>query len=82
MTPKITARIKEIKRWESKIDHRKPLTVDMIHFKKKKKTTLCRPSSPHSLEQAMYDWETTGIYAGFRLSEWAQDDHVARLDQV
>jgi hypothetical protein len=30
----------------------------------------------------MYDWETTGIYAGFRLSEWAQDDHVARLDQV
>jgi hypothetical protein len=37
MTPKITARIKEIKRWESKIDHRKPLTVDMIHFKKKQK---------------------------------------------
>ena len=30
----------------------------------------------------MYDWETTGIYAGFRLSEWAQEEHVQRLDQV
>jgi hypothetical protein len=70
--------LEEIERWESMIDRREPLTVDMIHFQK----SLCRDSTPHSLDQAMYDWETTGIYAGFRLSEWAQEDHVQRLDQV
>jgi hypothetical protein len=30
----------------------------------------------------MNDGETTGIYSGFCLSEWAQKDHVHRLDQV
>jgi hypothetical protein len=76
--PPIASVLKEIERWENMIDRREPLTVDMIHFQK----TLCRDSTPHSLDQAMYDWETTGIYAGFRLSEWAQEDHVQRLDQV
>ena len=78
LAPEITACLKEIERWESKIDRREPLTVDMIHYQK----TLCQESKPHSLEQAMYDWETTGIYAGYRLSEWAQEEHVQRLDQV
>ena len=78
MAPPIASCLKEIERWENMIDRREPLTVDMIHFQK----TLCHNSTPHSLEQAMYDWETTGIYGGFRLSEWAQEDHVQRLDQV
>jgi hypothetical protein len=30
----------------------------------------------------MFDWWVTGIYAGFRLTEWAQTEHVHRLDQV
>jgi hypothetical protein len=30
----------------------------------------------------MYDWEVCGIYAGFRLSEWAQEDHVHLQSQV
>jgi len=78
LAPPIASSLKEVARWENMIDRREPLTVDMIHFQK----TLCRDSTPHSLEQAMYDWETTGIYGGFRLSEWAQEDHVHRLDQV
>jgi hypothetical protein len=59
------------------IDHHEPLTVNMINFQK----TLCCNSTPHSLEQVMYDWETTGIYTGFHLLEWAQD-HVHGFHQV
>jgi hypothetical protein len=50
----------------------------MIHFQSRQ----CLPSTPHSLDQALYDWEVCGIYAGFRLSEWAQDNHVRHLGQV
>jgi len=78
MAPEITACLKEIERWENMKDRREPLTVDMIYYQK----SLCRPSTPHSLEQALYDWETTGIYGGFRLTEWAQKENVRRFDQI
>jgi hypothetical protein len=78
MAPEITACLKEVERWEHMKDRREPLTVDMIYFQQ----TLCRPSTPHSIEQALYDWEVTGIYGGFRLTEWAQKENVRRLDQI
>ena len=59
-------------------DRREPLTIDMIHFQSRQ----CLPSTHHSLDQALYDWEVCGIYAGFHLSEWAQDNHVRLLGQV
>lgn len=74
----ITHCLKEIARWESMEDRREPLTTDMIQFLK----TLCHLSTPHSLEQTIYDWFVCGIYGGFRLGEWAQEDHVKFRHQV
>ena len=70
--------LKEIHRWENMKDRREPLTVDMIHSQFRQ----CLASTPHSLDQVLYDWEVCGIYAGFRLSEWAQENHVRHLSQV
>jgi hypothetical protein len=69
----IRACILKIKRWENMPNRRKPLTTDMIQYQK----LQCSSATPHSLNQALYDWFVTGIYAGFQLSEWAQDDHSA-----
>ena len=59
-------------------DHQEPLTVEMIHHQH----SLCLPSTPFSVDHALRDWFVTGIYAGFRLSEWAQEDHVQSRAQV
>jgi hypothetical protein len=78
IAPEIQTCILEIKRWENMPDRREPLTTDMIQYQK----LQCSSATPHSLNQALYDWFVTGIYAGFRLSEWAQDDHVRTRLQV
>jgi hypothetical protein len=78
LAPEITDCLKEIHRWENMKDRREPLTTDMIHFQQ----TQCLPFTPHSVENVMLDWEVIGIYAGLRLSEWAQEDHVRHRDQV
>jgi len=70
--------ITEIKRWEACPNRREPLTTDMILWQKLQGSS----STPHSIENAMYDWQVVGIHCGPRLSEWAQEDHVKRLDQV
>jgi hypothetical protein len=74
----ISACLKEVERWENMEDRREPLTVDMVHYQ----TTLCHDSTPHSQEQSMRDWFTNGMYGGFRLSEWAQEEHVLHRNQV
>jgi hypothetical protein len=37
---------------------------------------------PYSLEQVMMNWEVTGIYRGFRLAKWVQNENVEHCDQV
>jgi hypothetical protein len=78
IAPHIESCIKEIHRWESMQDRREPLTTDMIHWHK----LQCLPSAPHSVANALFDWQVCGIYAGFRLSEWAQEDHVRHRDRI
>ena len=78
LAPDIASCLREIERWENMKDRHEPLTTDMIYYQK----TLCRASTPHSEHQAMLNWEVTGIYGGFRLSEWAQKEGVERCDQV
>jgi hypothetical protein len=72
MAPEITECLQEINHWENMKDQHEPLTTDMIHFQR----TQCLPLTPHSVDQVMYDWEVCGIYAGFWLSEWAQEANV------
>jgi hypothetical protein len=76
--PLISACLKEVERWENMEDRREPLTIDMVHYQ----TTLCHASMPHLQEQSMCDWFTNGMQGGFRLSEWAQEEHVLHRNQV
>jgi hypothetical protein len=59
-------------------NRREPLTIDMIYHQQRK----CSSLTPHSVDQVMFDFEVVGIFAGLRLGEWAQEDHVRRLDQI
>jgi hypothetical protein len=76
--PEILACLKEAHHWENMKDRREPLPPDMIHYLK----AQYLPSNPHSLDHALFDWFITSIYGGFRLSEWAQNNHVHHRDQV
>jgi hypothetical protein len=67
---RIASVLLEVKRWENIPDRQEPLTVDMIHYQ----NLQCNKNTPHSNDAVMYDWEVFGIYAGNRLSEWAQYD--------
>lgn len=78
MAPEILSCIGEVKRWETMKDRREPLTTDMIYYQK----LQCSSATPHSVDQVLFDWLVTGIYAGFRLAEWAQDDNVRTREQV
>jgi hypothetical protein len=51
-------------------NRREPLTVDMVSYQQ----LQCATNKPHSEASAMYDWEVFGIYAGNRLTKWAQRD--------
>jgi hypothetical protein len=66
----IASVLSEVKCWENIPDRQEPLTVDMIHYQ----NLQHNKNTPHSEDAAMYDWEVFGIYAGNRLSEWAQYD--------
>ena len=70
--PEITACLNKIKCWEDMKDCLEPLTIKRIHHQH----TLCLPSTPFFINHALLDWFITGIYVGFCLSEWAQEDHI------
>lgn len=62
--------LNESERWETMEKRREPLTWAMVDYLRSTSTPFL------SLEAAMVDWLTVGMYAGFRLSEWAQADSV------
>jgi hypothetical protein len=70
--------LNEVKLWEKMPDRREPLTVDMISYQK----LLTHESKPHSEDAAMYDWEVFGIYAGNRLTEWAQRNGTDIINNI
>lgn len=59
----------ESKRWESQPNRREPLTWAMIEY------LQTPPTSVNSRLAALIDWFIVGMYAGFRLSEWAQPEN-------
>ena len=75
---RIAAVLAEVKRWENIPDRQEPLTVDMIHYQH----LQVKKNKPHSEDAAMYDWEVFGIYAGNRLSEWAQYDGKPIVENI
>jgi hypothetical protein len=70
--PIIQGILNESERWESVANRREPLTWPMVdHIR-----SLTKSKSADSLDHAMADWLTVGMFTGFRLSEWAQADSV------
>jgi len=67
LAPEIKAIIDEVKRWEGQPDRREPYTPQMLRHHRQ--TTSGEFTS---LNNALADWFTMGLYGGFRLSEWAQ----------
>jgi hypothetical protein len=76
--PAIQLCLDEIKRWEQMPNRREPLTVDMIYYQQSR----CRSATPFSEDNVMFDFLVVGIFAGLRLGEWAQHDHVRHLSQI
>jgi hypothetical protein len=75
----IASVLSEVKCWENILDCQEPLTIDKIHYQNLQRNK----NTPHSEDAIMYDWEVFGIYAGNRLSEWAQyngKDIVVNID--
>jgi hypothetical protein len=42
--------------------------------------SLCPACSPDSIIPVITDWAGCGLYGGFRLTEWAQDDSHSAID--
>lgn len=66
--------IHEHHRWESVPNRREPVTWDMVAHQQ----SLVGQQSSTSLDAALADWLVVGLYAGFRLSEWAQPANVRK----
>ena len=63
----------EYERWEKQPNRREPLTLEMLSAVERRAATTTCKSVTTSLLPALCDWFECGLYAGFRLSEWAQD---------
>ncbi len=73
MAPPICAVIDEVKRLEKMPDQREPFTWEMWDH------LVAIPDSPEGLMTALKVWFASGLYGGFRLSEWAQHDQHANI---
>jgi hypothetical protein len=65
-----------VARWEKIPDRREPFTIEMF----KHLDSLRQVCSPISIIPVITDWAGCGLYGGFRLTEWAQDDSHSVID--
>eukprot|EP00957_Ditylum_brightwellii_P064650 4906823-Ditylum_brightwellii.AAC.1 len=64
--------LKEHKRWEEMVKRQEPVATEMILLQIK----VSLKSNEDSFDAAMRDWLVIGHYAGFRLSEWSQEQKL------
>jgi hypothetical protein len=67
----------EQKRWENVPNRREPYTLEMLDDFSGELAASGQGSN--TLHAALVDWFTCGIFAGLRLSEWAQDAHKSDI---
>jgi len=72
--PAISKVIHEQRRWESMPNRREPLTWEMVADLQSVAKT---DPNVDGVYPAMVDWCVLGMYAGLRLSEWAQEDRYS-----
>jgi hypothetical protein len=70
--PRIAAAFKEIKRWEDVPHRREACEVEMLLQLRKELQES--GADPLGLRMALLDWFILGLSAGYRRSEWCQDE--------
>ena len=70
MAPCISQIIAECRRWDKVPDRCEPFTLAMWDYLNE----LAEEHPVDSIWAALRDWFGCGLYGGFRLTEWAQDD--------
>jgi hypothetical protein len=74
--PCIDSITKEVKRWEKMPNRREPFTIEMLDFIIDQSKNL----APNSFLSTFRDWATCGLYAGFRLSKWAEPERNTAIN--
>jgi hypothetical protein len=77
IAPCINSVTKEVQRWEKMPNRREPLTIEMLDSI----ISRCENLPHDSFLSTFKDWATCGLYAGFRLSEWAEPEGHAAPDR-
>ncbi len=77
LAPALKGVFDEIQKYESLPDKREPYTFEMQKLFVRKNAEA--GVSPDSLSAALQDWFECGLFAGFRLSEWAQANETSTL---
>jgi len=72
--------IKEVQRWENVPDRREPFTIEMLRYLQYLYTSQPHIYGPDSFLAVLIDYFSMSLYDGFRLSEWAQPNDHAELD--
>jgi hypothetical protein len=77
-SPLLQAIYDELERWEKQPNRREPFTIEMLEYL----ATLVKTSSASSLSlhAALLDWFEIGLFAGLRLTEWAQTNAHRNVD--
>jgi hypothetical protein len=70
----------ELHRWETVPNRREPFAPEMLKDIQQRAVGPTNSLHPNSLLSALADWFQCALFAGFRLSEWAQDAHHSALD--
>jgi hypothetical protein len=70
----------ELHRWETVPNRREPFAPEMLRDVQQRAADPVNCQRPNSLLSALADWFQCALFAGFRLSEWAQDAHHSALD--
>ena len=74
----LTSVFDEIKRWETVPNRREPFTLEMLaEMTAHSAVARC---GEDSLQVALADWFECGLFAGLRLSEWAQEAQHSSMD--
>lgn len=80
LAPAIKGVLDEVKRWENIPDRREPFTIEMLRYLIELVESQPHIYGPDSYLAVMVDWASCGLFDGFRLSEWAQHNGNAALN--
>jgi hypothetical protein len=70
----------ELHRWETVPNRREPFSPEMLRDVQQRATDPVNCRRPNSLLPALADWFQCALFAGFRLSEFAQDAYHSAPD--